>query len=113
MEGTTEQTETGFIRGFNPGNIYDHPIKNMTTAGVMMYAGVDVIPLQDKCHRCGQAIHRGGAWLSAYGAERYCSENCRGLDRWRSTRKTYRIISIDHLLTRAVHYIGEAHNDRA
>jgi hypothetical protein len=47
----TEQNETGFIRGFNPGEIYDYPIKNMTTAGVFRYAGVDQIPLQDKCHR--------------------------------------------------------------
>jgi len=113
METTTEQNETGFIRAFNPGNIYDHPIKNMTTAGVFRYAGVDVIPIHDRCYRCGRAILMGGGFFSEYGAERYCSENCRELGKWTSTRKTYDVISIDHLLTRAVHYIGEARNDRA
>jgi len=102
---TTEHKETGFIQAFNPGEIYDYPIKNMTTVGVFRYAGVDVIPLQDKCHRCGQAIHIGNGVSSEYGAERYCSERCRGYGEWTSTRKAYDVISIDQLLTRAVRYI--------
>lgn len=113
---TTEHKETGFIQGFNPGEIYDYPIKNMTTAGVFRYAGVDVIPLHDKCYRCGQAIHTGGGYDSVYvvgAVRRYCSEICRKFGDWSSTQKNYPIISIEHLITRAVHYIGEAHNNRA
>ena len=110
---TTEQKETGFIQAFNPGEIYDYPLKNMTTAGVFRYAGVDVIPLQDKCYRCGQAIPIGGSWFSEHAKERYCSEVCRGFGDWSSTQKTHPIISIEHLITRAGHYIGEARNNRA
>lgn len=91
----------------NAAEIYDDPLKNMTTAGVFGYAGVDVIPLQEKCDRCGQAITVG---LDGF---KYCSPICSEHGQWSSTRKSYPIISIEHLLTRAVYYIGEARNNRA
>ena len=95
---------------YNSAEIYDRPVKHMSVKGIFQYTGVDMIPLHDRCHRCGHAIPIGGSWFSEYGAERYCSENCKEYGKWTSTRKTYPIISIKELLTRAVRYIDKAHN---
>jgi predicted nucleic acid-binding Zn ribbon protein len=98
---------------YNSAEIYDHPIKHMTVKAIFRYARVEMIPLHDRCHRCGQAIPIGGSWFTKYGAERHCSEICREHGSWSSTQKTYPILSIEHRLTRAFYSIGEAHNCRA
>jgi len=103
--------ETGFKKAFDPAEIYDNPVEGMTVKGVFGYVGIDVIPLQIKCDRCGGGIAMGGSWFSAYGAERYCSETCL-IMAGAATPRTYSIITLGDLIQRAQYYNREGRNVR-